>query len=68
MLISSNAKNDPDIRDYCNSNFPVGNADNCNNEIIDFLSNGRSSEGDPFILDYIESEVSLVMQSGALDG
>jgi len=66
MLISSNAKNDPDIRDYCNSNFPVGNADNCNNEIIDFLSNGRSSEGDPFILDYIESEVSLVMQSGAL--
>ena len=52
-----------EIATDCSPITGSGNAAACQNAVREYLEN---PDGDEFILDYSESELSLVMQSGAL--
>ena len=63
LVIGENARQNLGFLGACAPITPPHLADQCLHNIYDYLENPG---GDPFILDYTESELSLVMQSGAL--
>ncbi len=58
-------KNAPNIKDSCPSETTT-TAEACKKELYEFMLAKPADKSDWFILDYMDSEVSLVMQSGAL--
>lgn len=63
LIIGQNARRDLNYLGACDPITPLIRATDCINDIYDYMENPG---GEAFILDYTESELSLVMQSGAL--
>jgi hypothetical protein len=63
LIIGQNARRELDYLGHCDPVTYNTYASQCMDDIHNYMSNPG---GDPFILDYTESEISLVMQSGAL--